>query len=173
MDRGQAVHGHAGKRPGHARAGCARVALCMQRCVCRGQAGGQARRFMDMLTSDMTTLASTRRALRVARRSSARYARMVGSPASASPSDEYTGEREMESRRLISRTDACARPGGHTVARVCRRACAQHQVHRQAAGLLSWRLDVARQCNAQPRRALPMGSCCCLSAHGRGRAASP
>jgi len=62
---------------------------------------------MDMLTSDMTTLASTRRALRLARRCSARYARMVGSPASASPSDEYTGERLMESRRLISRTDAC------------------------------------------------------------------
>ena len=50
---------------------------------------------------------STSSALRLARRSSARYARMVGSPASASPSDEYTGERLMESRRFTSRTDAC------------------------------------------------------------------
>ena len=35
--------------------------------------------------------------------------RMVGSPARASPIEEYTGEREMESRRLTSRTLACTK----------------------------------------------------------------
>ena len=53
------------------------------------------------------TLLSTRCALRALRRCSQRYARIVASPARASPMDEYTGEREMESRRLTSRTDAC------------------------------------------------------------------
>lgn len=61
---------------------------------------------MDMLTRLMTTELSTRSALRAHKRSSARKARMVARPASASPMDEYTGERDMESRRLTSRTDA-------------------------------------------------------------------
>ena len=37
---------------------------------------------------------------------------MVGSPARASPIEEYTGEREMESRRLTSRTEACTKHRG-------------------------------------------------------------
>ena len=68
--------------------------------------------FMDMLTRLMMTLPSTRSALRADRRPSHLYARMVGSPARASPIEEYTGEREMESRRLTSRTEACTRHGG-------------------------------------------------------------
>ena len=63
---------------------------------------------MDMLTKLMITLPSTRSALRCDKRLSHRYARMVGSPASASPMEEYTGDREIESRRLTSLTDACA-----------------------------------------------------------------
>ena len=64
---------------------------------------------MDMLTKLIITLPSTRSALRCDRRLSHRYARMVGSPASASPMEEYTGDREIESRRLTSLTDACAK----------------------------------------------------------------
>ena len=69
-------------------------------------ASQRARLFMDMLTRDMMTLLSTSIALRWLRRPSQRYARMVASPASASPMLLYTGEREMESRRFTSRTDA-------------------------------------------------------------------
>ena len=53
--------------------------------------------FMDMLTRLMMTLPSTRSALRRDRRSSHLKARMVGRPARASPMEEYTGDREMES----------------------------------------------------------------------------
>lgn len=63
---------------------------------------------MDMLTRDMVTELSTRSALRLQSRCSHRNARIVARPASASPMDEYTGDRDMLSSRFTSRTDACA-----------------------------------------------------------------
>ena len=63
---------------------------------------------MDMLTRDMVTELSTRSALRLHSLSSHRNARIVARPASASPMDEYTGDRDMLSSRFTSRTDACA-----------------------------------------------------------------
>ena len=85
---------------------------------------------MDMLTRDMMTELSTSCALRWLRRCSQRYARMVASPASASPIEEYTGDREIESSRLTSRTDACS--GMHNPSSQPCRRLADQGVHQGA-----------------------------------------
>lgn len=43
----------------------------------------------------------------------------MASPASSSPMDEYTGEREMESSRLTSRTLACQKSKHQSQKKTC------------------------------------------------------